>query len=186
MIFRELELERAYVIDLEPREDERGFNARSWCRREFEEHGIPVDIAQANVIYNRHLGTLRGMHRQAPPHAESKLFRCTRGAVFDAIVDLRPGSRTYGRWTGVELRAEDYRMLFVPEQFGQGFITLADDTELTYQVSEFYEPGHELGFRYDDRAFAIEWPIEVAVISEKDRSWPPFEADSAGAGGGTA
>lgn len=179
MIFRELELEGAYLIDLEPHEDERGFNARAWCAREFAEHGLTTELAQINVIYNRRRGTLRGMHRQNEPHAESKLFRCTRGAIFDAIVDLRPGSPTHGRWASVELSASDYRMLFVPPLFGQGFITLEDDTELTYQVSEFYAPGHELGFRYDDPAFGIEWPIEVEVISEKDRSWAPFEGVSA-------
>lgn len=176
MTFEELSLPGAYLITLERIEDARGFNARAWCAREFEEAGLPIRISQVNVIHNVHRGTLRGMHYQTPPMAETKLFRVTSGRIHDVIVDLRPESATYGRWTSVELSADEPQLLFVPEQFGQGFQTLEDDTQLTYQVSEFFSPDHGAGFRYDDPAFAIEWPLDVTVISAKDESWPPFEA----------
>lgn len=172
MRFTPLPLEGAYHIALEPVADKRGFNARAWCEREFAEAGLPTRIAQINIIANRLRGTLRGMHYQAPPMTESKLFRVTRGAIYDVIVDLRPGSPTQGRWTSVELRADRYELLFVPEGFGQGFQTLEDDTELTYQVSAFYSPEHGRGFRHDDPAFGIDWPLPVSEISEKDRTWP--------------
>lgn len=175
MRFRPLALEGAYLIELEPIRDHRGFNARAWCAGEFEDHGLCARFVQTNVIANGLRGTLRGLHLQAPPMAEAKLFRVTRGAVFDAIVDLRPGSPTHGRWAGVELCAAAYHMLYVPEGFAQGFQTLEDDTELTYQVSAFYSPEHGRGFRYDDPAFGIRWPLEVAAISQKDLGWPPFE-----------
>lgn len=175
MRFVESPLAGAYTIELERREDERGFNARAWCAREFEAHGLTARLAQANIISNRRRGTLRGLHYQLPPHAESKLFRVTRGAIYDVIVDLRPESPTFEQWTSFELRADGYTMLYVPERFGQAFQTLEDDTELMYQTSAFYAPGYERGIRYNDPAFGFEWPLEVAVISEKDRSWPDYE-----------
>jgi dTDP-4-dehydrorhamnose 3,5-epimerase len=174
MIFRDTGLPGAYIIDLEKREDERGFNARMWCEREFRDHGLTAPPMQANVIFNRTKGTLRGLHYQAPPHAEGKLFRCTRGAVHDVIIDLRPESPTFERWISVELAAATYRMLYVPERFAQGFQTLEDDTELTYLVSAVYAPQAERGIRYDDPAFGIDWPAEVTVISDRDRSLPDY------------
>jgi dTDP-4-dehydrorhamnose 3,5-epimerase len=174
MKFIPLPLEGAFVIELEPIADHRGFNARSWCAREFAEHGLVARVAQTNVIANRRRGTLRGFHYQVPPRAETKLFRVTRGGIYDVIVDLRRESPTYRQWTSVELWAQDYRMLYVPEGFGQAFQTLVEDTELTYQVSEFYSPEHGHGFRYDDPAFAVTWPLEVSEISEQDLSWPDW------------
>jgi dTDP-4-dehydrorhamnose 3,5-epimerase len=177
MRFFETALAGAYVIELERHEDDRGFNARTWCEREFQEHGLMPRLAQANVIFNRRKGTLRGMHYQLPPHAESKLFRVTRGAICDVIIDLRAGSPTYEQWAAFELRADSYRMLYVPERFAQGFQTLQDDTELVYQVSESYAPEFERGIRHDDPAFSIEWPLAVTAISQKDRSWPDYDRE---------
>jgi dTDP-4-dehydrorhamnose 3,5-epimerase len=176
VIFNETELKGAFVIDLEPIEDERGFFARAWCRREFTEHGLSTDIAQANMSFNKRKGTLRGMHFQKSPHAEDKLVRCTRGAIFDVAVDLRPDSPTRSRWVGVELTSENRRMLYVPKGFAHGFQTLEDDTEIFYLVSEFYTPEAEGGARWDDPAFGIEWPLGApAEISDKDRTWPDYE-----------
>jgi dTDP-4-dehydrorhamnose 3,5-epimerase len=174
VIFHPLKLKGAYLVELERIHDERGFNARAWCAREFAAQGLVAPPRQVNIIANRLKGTLRGMHWQDPPLSESKLFRVTRGAIYDVIVDLRAESATYGEWLGVELAADDYAMLYVPERFAQGFQTLADDTELTYQVTEYYSPECGRGFRWDDPAFKIPWPLEVTVISEKDRSWPDF------------
>jgi dTDP-4-dehydrorhamnose 3,5-epimerase len=174
LIFNATALPGAYIIELERVEDERGHNARTWCQREFEEAGLTARLVQANTIYNRRRGTLRGMHYQVPPHAESKLFRVTRGAIHDVIIDLRPGSDTYGQWQSFRLAAEEPVMLYVPENFAQGFQTLADDTEIAYQVSAFYAPEFERGLRHDDPAFDLDWPLAVEVISEKDRSWPDF------------
>jgi dTDP-4-dehydrorhamnose 3,5-epimerase len=176
MIFTETELPGAYLIDVERREDDRGFFARAWCRQEFEAHGLIARVAQANISYNRRKATLRGLHYQLPPFAEAKLVRCTRGAIYDVIVDLRVDSPTYLRWLGVELTADQHRMLYVPEGFAHGFLTLEDHTEVTYQVSQFYTPAAERGIRYDDPALGIRWPLEVQVISEKDRSWPRLNA----------
>jgi dTDP-4-dehydrorhamnose 3,5-epimerase len=176
MIFTETELRGAYVIDLEPREDERGFFARAWCENEFAERGLTTRIAQCNLSYNHSAGTLRGMHYQAAPHQEAKLIRCTRGAIYDVIVDLRPDSPTYKRWTGVTLTPENRRTLYVPEGFAHGYQTLADGTETFYFVSAFYAPDAERGVRWDDPAFAIRWPdADHRTISEKDRAWPNFE-----------
>ena len=180
MIFSETELPGAYTIDVDPRRDERGFFARAWCAEEFSQHDLVTRVAQANVSYNVRRGTLRGMHYQLPPHAEVKIVRCTRGAIYDVIVDLRPASPTYRRWIGVELTADNRRMLYVPEGFAHGFQTLEDDTEAFYQVSEFYAPGAERGLRWDDPAFGIEWPLpESPILSDKDRAWPDFEAAAA-------
>ena len=178
MLFHALPLEGAFRIEIEPIGDHRGFNARSFCAREFETHGLRSRFVQTNVIANGPRGTLRGFHYQVPPHTETKLFRVTRGAIHDVIIDLRPSSPTYRRWIAVELSATAHIMLYVPEGFAQGFQTLADDTELTYQVSAFYAPDHGRGIRHDDPAFGIPWPLEPSVISDKDRSWPDFEDSS--------
>jgi dTDP-4-dehydrorhamnose 3,5-epimerase len=173
--FTETALKGAYIIGIEKLEDDRGFNARAVCQKEFTDHGLISQFVQANILFNRLKGTLRGFHYQIPPCAETKLFRCVRGAVFDVIIDLRPDSPTYKKWFGVELSAGNYKMLYLPGNFAQGFITLADDTELFYQVSEFYSPEHERGIRYDDPAFGVSWPVSVEVISAKDKSWPDYK-----------
>jgi dTDP-4-dehydrorhamnose 3,5-epimerase len=175
MIFQQTELPGAYIIELEKRADERGFFARAWCQREFTAHGLTAQLVQTNISYNKQRGTLRGMHYQAQPFAEVKLVRCTRGAIYDVIIDLRRDSPTYLRWIGVELTAASHRMLYVPEGFAHGFQTLSDDAEVMYQVSQYYTPDAEGGVRYDDPAFGIDWPLEVAVISEKDRRWPDYQ-----------
>jgi len=179
MIFNEGEIQDAYIIDIEKYEDERGFFGRAFCQKEFEEHGLDRDMVQTNVSLSKKRGTLRGMHYQSKPYQEAKLVRCTRGALYDVIVDVRADSPTFKQWIGVELTADNYRMLYVPKGCAHGFITLEDDTEALYQVSAFYAPGHEKGLRYNDPAFAIEWPIDVRVISDKDRQWPDFEEASA-------
>jgi dTDP-4-dehydrorhamnose 3,5-epimerase len=179
MRFTPTRLSGAFILDPERREDARGHFARTFCRREFEAHGLKPDIAQANVAWNARKGTLRGMHYQVAPAAETKLVRCTRGALWDVIVDLRPESPTFLEHVGVELSAENGRQLFVPELFAHGYITLADDTEAAYQVGEFYAPDAERGIRFDDPALGIAWPIPVTVISEKDAAWPAFVAAGA-------
>ncbi len=174
MVFSETPLPGAFLIDVERRSDDRGFNARAWCEREFEAQGLVSRMVQANTIVNHRKGTLRGLHYQAGAAAEAKVFRCVRGAIFDVIVDLREESPTYTQWFGVELTAESRRMLYVPRRFAQGFVTLADDTELFYHVSAFYAPECERGIRYDDPAIGIAWPVGPTVISEKDLGWPDF------------
>lgn len=174
MIFEETKLKDAYLVKLEELTDDRGFFARSWCQREFEQHGLVAHIAQANLSFNRKKGTLRGMHYQVAPYEETKLVRCTRGAIYDVIIDLRPQSVSYRQWIGVELTDANRHMLFVPEGFAHGFQTLADSTEVSYQVSQFYTPGAEQGARYDDPAFGISWPLDVTVMSDKDAKWPAF------------
>jgi dTDP-4-dehydrorhamnose 3,5-epimerase len=174
VIFHETDLKGAYVIEIEKLKDHRGFFARSWCQKEFEKHNLVSQAKQANVSYNKKKGTLRGMHYQLAPYEETKIVRCTRGAIYDVIIDLRPASSTYTQWIGVELSAESYEMLYVPENFGHGFQTLKDDTEVIYQVSQFYTPGSERGIRWDDPAFGIDWPLAVQVISDKDNSWPDY------------
>jgi dTDP-4-dehydrorhamnose 3,5-epimerase len=175
MIFTPTDLEGAFIVDIEPREDERGFFARAWAREEFEANGLSTEVAQANIAFNHRKGTLRGMHFQRPPHAEVKVVRCVRGALYDVIVDLRPESPTWKRWLGVELTADNRRMLYIPEGFAHGYQTLADATEAYYQVSEFYAPDAEGGVRWDDPAFGIEWPDpDPPVMSQKDRTWPDY------------
>jgi len=171
MIFTETKLKGACIIDLERREDSRGFFARAFCQREFDALGLRSVIAQANIAFNVKKGTLRGMHFQFPPAAETKLVRCTRGAILDVIVDLRPESPTFLEHIAVELNEDNSRALYVPERFGHGYQVLCDRTETSYQVGEFYTPGVEGGLRYDDSALAIQWPLPVAVISEKDQEW---------------
>lgn len=172
MIFTETKLSGAYIIDLEKRGDSRGFFARSFCQDEFERHGLVNKVVQTNVSLSKHQGTLRGMHYQESPYAETKLVRCTQGAIYDVIVDIRPESPTFKQWIGVELSSSNHRMLFVPQHFAHGFMTLVDDSEVTYQVSQVYHPGSERGIRYNDPALGIVWPQEVKVISDKDASWP--------------
>jgi dTDP-4-dehydrorhamnose 3,5-epimerase len=175
MIFTETELPGAYLVDLEPREDERGFFARAWCRDELEERGLSTEIAQCNLAYNHRAGTLRGMHFQSHPHAEVKLVRCTRGAVYDVIIDLRRESPTFMRWIGVDLTEENGRMLYVPETFAHGYQTLVDGSETFYQISQAYVPEAQGGVRWDDPAFGIEWPpVDRRIISSKDLAWPDF------------
>ena len=175
MRFVPLPLAGAYTVEIERVEDHRGFNARVWCAREAAEQGLDPTVVQTNMIYNRRRGTLRGFHYQAPPMAETKLFRVTSGGVFDVIVDLRPSSPSYRRFVSVELWADQDTLLYVPEGFGQAFQTLVDHTELTYQVSAPYSPEHGRGFRYDDPAFGVTWPLEPTEISDKDLSWPEWE-----------
>ena len=179
MIFRETVLPGAYVIDLEPRHDDRGFFARTFCAREFDAHGLKPVVAQCNLSFNHRKGTLRGMHYQLPPAAESKLIRCTRGAIYDVIIDMRPNSSTFGQHVGVELSAENRFALYVPELFAHGYQTLEDSSEIVYQVGEFYAGEHERGLRYDDPAFRIEWPLPVTELSAKDASWPLFQGHTA-------
>ena len=176
MIFTHGPLPDVYVLRPERIEDHRGFFARTFCQHELAEHGLDIDIVQANVSGNRHRGTLRGMHYQAPPHQETKIVRCSRGGIYDVIVDLRPDSATHGEWMGVELTAENGHILYVPEGFAHGYITLTPDAEVSYFVSEAYAPDAECGVRYDDPFFGIEWPISVEEISEKDASWPNYRA----------
>lgn len=171
MIFIETKLKGAYIIDIEPIEDERGFFARSWCRKEFAAHGLNPDLVQCNISYNKKKGTLRGMHYQAAPHEEAKLVRCTRGSIYDVIVDLREGSETLRQWVGFELSQENRRLLYIPEGFAHGFQVLEDKTEVFYQMSEYYMPEYVKGVRWDDRGVGIKWPLEKILISKKDQSY---------------
>src|SRR6266850_4641678 len=171
MIFTETKLKGAFVIDLERREDPRGFFARAFCQHEFEAHGLKPVIAQANLAFNARKGTVRGMHFQYPPAAETKLVRCTRGAILDIIVDLRPESPTYLDHIAVELNDDNHRALYVPERFAHGYQVLRDDTDTSYQVGEFYAPDAEGGLRYNDRRLGLKWPLPVTLISSKDEGW---------------
>jgi dTDP-4-dehydrorhamnose 3,5-epimerase len=177
MNFTETKLKGAFIVDPERFEDERGFFARTWSQREFAEHGLDARLAECNVSFNRKRGTLRGMHYQIAPHGQAKLVRCTRGAIYDVIVDLRPRSETFRQWVGVELTADNGRMLYVPEEFAHGFQTLEDSSEVFYQMSAPYAPESARGVRFDDPAFGIQWP-EVAerIIIERDRSYTDFKA----------
>jgi dTDP-4-dehydrorhamnose 3,5-epimerase len=174
MIFTETKLAGAFILDLERREDNRGFFARTFCQHESEEHGLRPVIAQANLAHNKRKGTLRGMHFQFPPAAETKLVRCTRGAIVDIIVDLRPESPTYLQHVEVELSADNGRSLYVPERFGHGYQALEDNTETSYQVGDFYTPGVEGGLSPFDPGLGLTWPLEVTEISEKDSGWAPL------------
>ncbi|OAD21867.1 dtdp-4-dehydrorhamnose 3,5-epimerase [Candidatus Thiomargarita nelsonii] len=174
MIFTETKLKGAYIIDLEPIADERGFFARSWCQKEFEAHGLNPNLVQCNISFNKTKGTLRGMHYQVAPHEEAKLVRCTKGAIYDVIIDLRPESSTFKQWVAVELTAENYQMLYIPEGFAHGFQSLADNTEVFYQMSEFFHPECARGVRWDDPAFNIEWPQDERIITAKDMQYLDF------------
>jgi dTDP-4-dehydrorhamnose 3,5-epimerase len=171
MIFIQTRLKGAYIIELEKLEDERGYFARSWCQREFQEHGLDPRLVQCNVSYNKKKGTLRGMHYQLPPYAESKLVHCTRGALYDVVIDLRPESPTFLQWTAEVLTPENAKMMYVPQGFAHGFQTLEDNTEVYYQMSEFYAPDYARGVRWNDPQFGIVWSEEVTTISQKDREY---------------
>jgi dTDP-4-dehydrorhamnose 3,5-epimerase len=175
MIFSETKLEGAFIIDLELREDSRGFFARMFCQHEFADHGLKPVIAQANVAYNRSKGTLRGMHFQYPPAPETKLVRATRGAILDIIVDLRPESPTYLEHIAVELSADNHRALYVPERFAHGYQVLEDGTETSYHVGEFYAPDTEGGLNHDDPRLGLVWPLPIGEMSEKDRQWKSLD-----------
>lgn len=175
MIFTETKLKGAFIIDIDPREDERGFFARSWCEDEFRQHGLNPRLVQCNISFNKKRGTLRGMHYQGAPFAEAKLVRCTMGAIYDVIVDLHPNSPTFKHWFAVELTTENRRALYVPEDFAHGFQTLMDNTEVFYQMTEFFHPECARGARWDDPVFAIEWPeIHYRIISKNDRNYADF------------
>lgn len=181
MIFNATAIPDAYTIDLEKRADDRGFFARGWCWYEFGDRGLPNSLVQMNISFNRHKHTLRGFHYQVTPHQEDKLLRCVRGAVYDVMLDLRAQSPTFMRHIAVELSATNYRMLLVPKGCANAFLTLTDDTEVTYLVSEFYTPAAERGVRWNDPAIAVTWPAHPAVISDKDRHWPDFADEEMGA-----
>jgi len=175
VIFSETKLKGAFVIDLERREDERGFFARAFCQNEFKSHGLNPVVAQANIASTRKKGTLRGLHFQYPPAAETKLVRCTRGAILDIIVDLRPESTTYLQHVSVELNEDNQRALYVPERFAHSYLTLRDDTDTSYHVGEFYTPEAEGGLLYNDPRLGLKWPIPITTISEKDQNFPLLE-----------
>lgn len=177
MIFHQTKLAGVYEIELERKHDQRGFFARSWCQDEFAAHGLDPALVQCNVSFNAHRGTLRGMHFQAAPHAENKLIRCTKGSIYDVVVDLRPGSPTFRQWIGAVLSADNRDMLYVPEGCGHGFLTLSNDSEVFYQMSAFYNAEAARGFRWNDPAFGIAWPGEVKVVSERDQTYPDFLND---------
>ncbi|HEV3024613.1 MAG TPA: dTDP-4-dehydrorhamnose 3,5-epimerase family protein [Pirellulales bacterium] len=174
MRFSETNVTGAYLVDLEPIADERGYFARAFCRREFAARGAVADLAQVNLAFTRRRATLRGLHYQAAPFEEAKFVRCIRGAAYVVALDLRPDSLTYLGWEGAELTAENRRALYVPPGCAQGYQTLIDDAELLYQMSQFYTPAASRGVRYDDPAFRIEWPLDVAVISQADLGWAPY------------
>jgi len=171
--FEETTMPQVYLIHLEKREDERGFFAREWCKKEFAAKGITSDVVQVNISYSKNAGTMRGLHYQIEPHGEAKLVRCIRGSIFDVIIDLRPGSPTYNRWHSFTL-TDDLTGLYVPDGFAHGFLTLEDDTLVTYLTSNYYSPESERGIRWDDPVFNIAWPKEITVISAKDKSWPDY------------
>ncbi|MGB8954079.1 MAG: dTDP-4-dehydrorhamnose 3,5-epimerase [Tumebacillaceae bacterium] len=176
MNVRELALPGAFLIEVEKKEDERGYFARSYCREEFRDHGLNPDLAQCNISYNHKKGTLRGLHYQAAPYEEAKLVRCTRGSIYDVIVDIRPDSPAYCQWVAVELSAERNNMLYIPEGFAHGFQTLTDGAEVFYQISQMYDAGSARGIRYDDPAFGVKWhEVGIEVISERDLLFPRFE-----------
>jgi dTDP-4-dehydrorhamnose 3,5-epimerase len=175
MIFNKTDFKGVFIIDLEKQTDERGFFARTWDMKKFEENGLNSKLVQCNVSFNKKKGTLRGMHYQVAPYEEAKLIRCTRGKIFDAIIDLRPESNTFKQWFGIDISDENYKMLYIPEGFAHGFQTLEDNTEVFYQMSEMYMPDYARGIRYDDGMFDIKWPITPPIISEKDRIYPSFK-----------
>jgi dTDP-4-dehydrorhamnose 3,5-epimerase len=174
LIFTETKLAGAFVIEMERRADERGFFARTFCRQEFEAHGLNPGVVQCNVSFNKRKGTLRGMHYQAAPFAEAKLVRCTSGSIYDVIIDLRPSSATFKKYFAVELSAENGRMLYIPEDFAHGFQTLQEDTEVFYQMAQRYSAEQARGVRWNDPAFGIEWPEGERIIIERDKNYPDF------------
>lgn len=175
MKFIEVKLKGAYTIEPQLLEDERGFFARTFCKLEFEAHGLNPSLVQCNISFNKRKGTIRGMHYQAPPHAEAKLIRCTMGVIYDVILDLRPESPTFKKWFALELTAENRKMLYIPEGFAHGFQTLTDNSEVFYQISEFYHPESTRGIRWNDPVFEIKWPLSASEISRKDMTYARFE-----------
>jgi len=174
MNFIKLKLKGAFTIEPEPQEDERGFFARTWCQHEFEAHDLNARLVQCNISFNKKKGTLRGMHYQVVPHEEAKLVRCTMGGIYDVALDLRSASRTFKEWVAVELTAENHRMIYIPEGLAHGFQTLTDNTEVFYQMSEFYHTESARGVRWDDPAFGIKWPLPNPILSHTDRSYPDW------------
>jgi len=175
MIFKECKLKGAFIIEIDKKSDDRGFFARTWCKNEFEAQGLSTKFVQVNLAFNEKKGILRGMHYQRNPYEEVKLVRCTRGALYDVIIDIRKDSPTYKQWIGIELTQDNYRMLYIPEGFAHGYQTLQDHTEIIYQVSQFYTPNAEGGVRWDDPTVNIVWPeTEERNISSKDQMWPPL------------
>ncbi|MFO7667387.1 MAG: dTDP-4-dehydrorhamnose 3,5-epimerase [Desulfobacterales bacterium] len=175
MIFIETKLQGAFIIDVQRMEDDRGFFCRSFCRHEFSKFGLNPEIAQCNISFNRHAGTLRGMHYQVEPHAEDKIVRCTRGGLYDVIIDLRKESPTYKQWTALELTEDNRRMIYIPKGCAHGFQTLVNNTEVFYEMSEFYHPESAIGIRWNDPVFGIQWPrVERLIISDRDRNWPDY------------
>lgn len=175
MTFHETNLNGVFEIGIEPSHDRRGFFARSWCQREFAEHGLNPNLVQCSISFNAHEGTLRGIHYQDASHAEAKLVRCTQGSIYDVVVDLRPQSPTFMSWVAAELSAKNHKTIYIPEGCAHGFLTLENETEVFYQMSEFYYPELSRGVRWDDPAFQILWPTPVEVISDRDRTYPNFE-----------
>ena len=175
MTFNETVITGVFEISIQAIRDERGFFARSWCRSEFEQHGLESALVQCNISFNARKGTLRGMHFQAAPFAEAKLVRCTRGAVYDVVLDLRPESPTFKSWIAVTLTAENRNMVYIPKGCAHGFLTLQDETEVFYQMSEYYNAASARGVRWDDPAFGIAWPDRIEVISDRDRNYPDFK-----------
>ncbi|NOY43808.1 MAG: dTDP-4-keto-6-deoxy-D-glucose epimerase [Planctomycetes bacterium] len=174
MKFTETSLPGVYVVDIEPHVDDRGYFARVWCEQEFRDHGLNPQVVQINTIVSHVKGTLRGIHSQKAPHAEAKFVRCLRGSVYDVAVDLRPDSPTFQQWHAIELRAGDGRMFYLPEGCGHGIQTLEDQTEVSYQATAAFASSAAIGFRHDDPAFGIRWPLPVECLSEADRNWPMF------------
>src|SRR5262245_2145384 len=174
MIFAETKLKGAFLIEPERKEDQRGFFARTWCQQEFEDHGLNPKLVQCSISFNNKKGTLRGMHFQVAPFEETKLVRCTKGEVFDVIIDLRPNSETFKKHFSVILNEQNRLMLYIPEGFAHGFQTLADNTEIFYQMSQFYSPEHSGGVRWNDPAFGIQWPPDERIIIDRDLNYPDF------------
>ncbi len=178
MIFSELGLKGAFLVEVKKIEDDRGFFGRAWCANEFKQNGLNPAFVQLNTSFSHKKGTIRGMHYQVDPYQEVKFIRCTRGRIFDVIIDLRPDSPTFMKWVGNELSADNYRMVYVPENFAHGFVTMEDNSEVYYPVSQFYTPGAERGLRWNDPAFKIKWPVEISMVSDKDQSHKDFSIES--------
>lgn len=177
MLFRKTKLPGVLEIHIESKPDERGFFARTWCQKEFESQGLNDRLVQSSLSFNKRRGTLRGMHYQAAPYAEAKLVRCTKGAIYDVVLDLRPDSPTFKDWIAIVLTADKRNMIYVPEECAHGFLTLEEESEVTYQMSEFYNAESARGVRWNDPAFNIVWPEKIQVISERDRTYPDFKAN---------
>ena len=174
MIFTETKLSGSYIIEPEKIEDDRGFFSRIWDKKIFEEKGLDSEILQSSISFNKKIGTLRGMHYQIEPYEESKLVRCTKGRIFDVIVDIRKDSKTFKKWVSVELSESNYKMLYIPKGFAHGFQTLEDDSEIYYEITQISSPEHSRGFIFDDEDIRIKWPLEISVISQKDKEYKSF------------